>query len=152
MGKPVGVRVPPRANRPGLTLSCRVYAVLRRGRQVLMTRSLFIDREFVNFPGGGMELGESPRQALLREVREETGLRVKPVRILYASEGLHLSTHRPLQIVSHYWLVERRGGRLRRGGNGDDVLGLFWADLGRIPTDEMFPSDLEFAKRLPALL
>ena len=64
----------------------------------------------------------------------------------------HLSTQAPIQIVSAYWLVERSGGELRAGGNGDDVLDLFWVDLARLPLDEMFPADREFALRLPALL
>ena len=132
--------------------SCRIYGILREGGKVLLTRSKFISREFVNFPGGGVELGESPIEALAREYREETGIQIKPLRVLYASEGLHLSTQAPLQIVSIYWQVEQTGGELRRGGNGDDVLELFWADLGSIPTDEMFPSDLEFTRRLPGLL
>ena len=132
--------------------SCRIYGVLRRGRQVLLTRSVFLTRYFVNFPGGGVELGEPPIEALKREYQEETGIVVRPVRILYASEGLHVSTQAPLQIVSVYWLVEQIGGALREGGNGDDVVDLFWTDLDRIPTDEMFPSDLEFSGRLPSLL
>ncbi|MCX5787458.1 MAG: NUDIX hydrolase [Elusimicrobia bacterium] len=135
-----------------LTFSCRIYGVLREGSRVLMTRSRFYDREFVNFPGGGVELGEAPIAALAREFKEETGLKARPARILYASEGLHLSTQKPIQIVSIYWLVEKLGGRLRDGGNGDDVLSLFWAEAGRIPTGEMFPSDREFTARLPALL
>lgn len=126
--------------------------MLRRGDKLLMTRSLFIKREFVNFPGGGVELGESPIEALRREYREETGIEINPLRVLYASESLHVSTQRPMQIVSIYWLVEEAGGVLRSGGNADDVLELFWADLNRIPTKEMFPSDLEFAKILPNLL
>lgn len=132
--------------------SCRIYGVLRRGEKVLLARSKFVDRQFVNFPGGGVELGEAPVEALRREYREETGLAIEPVRVLYASEGAHVSTQAPMQIVSVYWLVVERGGRLHEGGNDDDVLGLFWADLSRIPTDEMFPSDLEFAARLPKLL
>ena len=132
--------------------SCRVYGVLRRGNQVLLTRSLFIRREFVNFPGGGIELGESPAAALRREFREETGLAIKPLRLLFASEEAHLSTQKPIQIVSVYWLVRRAGGRLRASGNGADVVSLFWADIARIPTGEMFPSDREFARRLPELL
>ncbi len=132
--------------------SCRIYGVLRRERSVLLTRSRFREREFVNFPGGGVELGEAPRDALLREFSEETGLVVEPVRALYASQSLHVSTQLPIQIVSVYWLVEQSGGVLRKGGNGDDVLDLFWADVERIPKDEMFPSDLEFAERLPRLL
>ncbi|HVC09451.1 MAG TPA: NUDIX hydrolase [Elusimicrobiota bacterium] len=131
--------------------SCRIYGVLRRGGKVLLTRSRFIDREFVNFPGGGIELGEPPLSALKREYKEETGLLIRPVKVLYASEGLHVSTQRPMQIVSLYWLVEEAGGTLRSGGNGDDVIDLFWADANAIPTGEMFPSDKEFALRLGSL-
>jgi len=132
--------------------SCRIYGVLLRGEEVLLTRSRFITREFVNFPGGGVELGESPMEALRREYQEETGMIIRPVRVLYASEGMHLSTQVPMQIVSIYWLVESTGGTLRRGGNGDDVIDLFWANRRRIPTVEMFPSDREFVERLPSLL
>jgi 8-oxo-dGTP diphosphatase len=134
------------------SFSCRVYGVLREGGKVLLTRSSFRGRAFVNFPGGGVEIGEAPGEALLREFLEETGLVVRPVRTLYASEGAHLSTQAPIQIVSMYWLVERAGGELRRGGNGDDVLDLFWADPAALPVDEMFPSDREFSARLRALL
>ena len=132
--------------------SCRIYGVLLRERRVLLTRSRFIKREFVNFPGGGVELGEAPIEALKREYREETGLAIKPVRVLYASEAAHPSSQAPMQIVSIYWLVEPAGGILRQGGNQDDVIDLFWVDLESIPTEEMFPSDHEFAMRLPKLL
>ena len=132
--------------------SCRVYGVLREGDKILLTRSHFRGREFVNFPGGGIEIEEAPRAALLREFAEETGLVVRPVRALYVSEGAHLSTQSPIQIVSAYWLVERVSGELRTAGNGDDVLSLFWAEAKALPTAEMFPSDLEFSKALPGLL
>lgn len=132
--------------------SCRIYGALLRGKEVLLTRSRFVDREFVNFPGGGVELGEAPIAALRREYREETGLEISPVRVLYASEEAHLSTHRPWQIVSIYWLVEAAGGELHMGDNKDDIIHLFWAPLDAIPTAEMFPSDLEFARALPKLL
>jgi 8-oxo-dGTP diphosphatase len=136
----------------GRVFSCRIYGVLRENGKVLLTRSAFRDSTFINFPGGGIDIGEAPMAALLREFVEETGLVVRPERTLYASEGAHLSTQAPIQIVSAYWLVERVSGELRVGGNGDDVLELFWADPARLPLDEMFPADLEFARRLPELL
>ena len=132
--------------------SCRIYGVLRRGREVLLTRSRFLDRQFVNFPGGGVDLGEGPIEALRREYKEETGLRIRPIRVLYASEAAHLSSQAPMQIVSIYWLVESLGGKLKIDGNFSDVVSLFWAPLDRVPKGEMFPSDLEFARRLPNLL
>jgi 8-oxo-dGTP diphosphatase len=132
--------------------SCRIYGVLVDGSKVLLTRSRFMEREFVNFPGGGVELGESPLAALKREFHEETGLEIEPVRVLYASEGLHLSTQQPFQIVSIYWLVNSRGGDLKHNGNGDDVVSLFWSELDEVPTSEMFPSDREFAANLLKVL
>ncbi len=132
--------------------SCRIYGILRDGDRILLTRSRFGARAFVNFPGGGVEIEEAPGDALRREFVEETGLVVKPVRTLYASQEAHLSTHAPIQIVSVYWLVERISGELRLAGNGDDVLELFWSDLADLPLAEMFPAELEFVARLPALL
>jgi len=132
--------------------SCRIYGVLREGDRVLLTRSRFGEDTFINFPGGGVELEEAPGEALLREFVEETGLVVRPVRTLYASEACHLSTKHPIQIVSVYWLVERVSGELKLGGNGDDVVELFWSEISALPCGEMFPAELEFAARLPALL
>ena len=136
----------------GRSFSCRIYGVLREEGKVLLTRSVFRGAPFVNFPGGGIEIGEAPMEALRREFREETGLEIRPVRALYSSEGAHLSTQAPIQIVSAYWLVERAGGRLRSGGNGDDVLDLFWTEIASLPVQDMFPSDREFSARLPSLL
>ncbi|MEK9144483.1 MAG: NUDIX domain-containing protein, partial [Elusimicrobiota bacterium] len=66
------------------SFSCRIYGVLLRGHEVLLTRSRFLTREFVNFPGGGVEIGESPSAALRREFAEEPGLSIRPVRVLYS--------------------------------------------------------------------
>lgn len=132
--------------------SCRIYGVLREGSRVLLTRSRFGDSTFVNFPGGGVEIEEAPGDALRREFLEETGLEVRLVRTLYANQEAHLSTAAPVQIVSVYWLVERVSGDLRMSGNGDDVLELFWREVAELPLPEMFPADVEFSRRLPALL
>lgn len=136
----------------GRSFSCRIYGVLVRDGRVLLTRSRFRGATFVNFPGGGVEIGEAPMDALHREFFEETGLSIRAVRTLYASEGAHLSAQAPIQIVSAYWLVERAGGEPKLDGNGDDVVQLFWAELDRLPAGEMFPADREFCAKLPALL
>ena len=132
--------------------SCRIYGVLREGDKVLLARSRFGDSTFINFPGGGVEIEEAPGDALRREFLEETGLEIRPVRTLYANQEAHLSTAAPIQIVSVYWLVERVSGELRLTGNGEDVLELFWRDLTDLPLKEMFPAEVEFSRRLPALL
>lgn len=46
------------------------------GGKIAMVHSLKYD--YYKFPGGGIEQGESPVDAMIRETREETGLVVKP--------------------------------------------------------------------------
>jgi 8-oxo-dGTP pyrophosphatase MutT (NUDIX family) len=60
------------------------YAVLVRGDQVLLTRMSSRTRIEGRWtlPGGGIDHGEDPRDALRREVFEETGLRVEPGRVI----------------------------------------------------------------------
>lgn|SRR5208337_3699395 len=50
-----------------------------RGR-ILLTRNA--DANSWTLPGGGIEPNESPKDAAVREMREETGLLVEPVRII----------------------------------------------------------------------
>lgn len=57
------------------------YAVLLYGSDVLVTHQMEPSPEF-QLPGGGIDPGESPAQALHREVFEETGWRIGKVRRL----------------------------------------------------------------------
>jgi ADP-ribose pyrophosphatase YjhB (NUDIX family) len=48
------------------------------GRLLLIRRGHAPHRGLWSLPGGRIEAGESPDQAVVREVREETGLEVRP--------------------------------------------------------------------------
>ena len=60
-----------------------IYAVLVRDGAVLLTHQMEPEPEF-QMPGGGIDPGEDPIPALHREVMEETGWRIGPVRRLGA--------------------------------------------------------------------
>ena len=66
---------------PGLILSPSVGAVIRdaQGRLLLQEKS---SGEAWSLPAGGIEVGESPQEAIAREVMEETGYAVRVGRIL----------------------------------------------------------------------
>lgn len=65
------------AVKPGQRYTRRpgVYAVLARGRQILLTCQENPAPEF-QLPGGGIDAGEHPMTALHREVLEETGWKI----------------------------------------------------------------------------
>jgi 8-oxo-dGTP diphosphatase len=54
----------------------------RRGRLLLVRRAHEPGRGLWSLPGGRVEQGETDHQALIREVAEETGLRVRPERFV----------------------------------------------------------------------
>src|SRR5437868_2540154 len=53
----------------------RVCAAIIRAGSILMVRHLHDGHDYWTLPGGGVEPGEGPDQAVLREVREEVTLR-----------------------------------------------------------------------------
>lgn len=62
--------------RPYLAVSA---AIFRDGRVLIVRRARPPAHGLYTLPGGGVELGETLEQAVVREVREETALAVEPV-------------------------------------------------------------------------
>ena len=62
----------------------RVYGVLRRGDHVLIAAERILGRDVLKLPGGAVESGETPEQALRREFVEEGSLQIEPIRLLHA--------------------------------------------------------------------
>jgi 8-oxo-dGTP diphosphatase len=63
-------------SRPYLAVSA---AIFRNGRVLIVRRARPPAHGLYTLPGGGVELGETLEEAVIREVREETALEVKPV-------------------------------------------------------------------------
>lgn len=62
--------------RPILAVSA---AIFRDGRVLIVRRARPPARGLYTLPGGGVEVGETLEEAVIREVREETGLGIEPV-------------------------------------------------------------------------
>jgi 8-oxo-dGTP diphosphatase len=109
-----------------------VGAVIVDGeRVVLVRRGAEPWRGEWSLPGGAVEVGETLEACVVREIREETGLRVAvgPVievfdRIAHDPEG---------RVQYHYVLVDYlcwpAGGALQEGDDADAVV---WADAARL--------------------
>jgi 8-oxo-dGTP diphosphatase len=99
-------------------------AVVFDGEKVLLTRRPDDKRHpgFWEFPGGKVDAGESPEQALCREMREELDVEVRvsgiyevvfyryewgPVLILAYQCELLTDTLRDLGVAEHRWVLPR---------------------------------------------
>lgn len=60
----------------------RSQALVHRGDKLLLVEHILKGRDFFTLPGGGIEEGETPAEAALRELEEEAGVKGKIVRPL----------------------------------------------------------------------
>jgi ADP-ribose pyrophosphatase YjhB (NUDIX family) len=66
-----------------------VRAIIFKDNHILVMKRNKFGKEYYTLPGGGVDLGETPDQALIREMQEETGLSLgvaRPVFIEQAGE------------------------------------------------------------------
>jgi 8-oxo-dGTP diphosphatase len=93
--------------------------------------------------GGFIEEGEEPLAALVREVEEETSLRIEPGEYLgaypdrYGSEGIFT--------LNLYWLARVVGGELSL--DEEELEGVAWFRAEELPS----PAEFAFANTVEAL-
>lgn len=121
--------------------------ILDDDRVVLVRRSNEPWRGLWTFPGGAVELGEPIRMAVVREVREETGLLVRVGEVHAVVDNLVLDEQARLHY--HYVIVDYLarpvGGTLRAGS---DVDGACWASLADLDQLEVTEQAGRIARQL----
>lgn len=123
----------PSAKRP----VAAALAVVIRDRDVLLVRrGNPPDKGLWGFPGGKIEPGERTVSAAVRELREETGVEARPVKVFSAIDVLDrddagvVSHHFVLIAVLCQWIAGEPVA-------GDDALDARWVSLETIGQDGM---------------
>ena len=94
---------------------------LRDGRALLVRRGRPPFRGRWAFPGGFVEYREKVEDAVVRELREETGLGARPIAIVGVYSGPDRDPRQPTTSVAY--LMRGRGGAPR---GGDDAAEARW--------------------------
>ena len=112
--------------------------IFREGRILLQKKApgLFGEGKW-NGPGGKIEEQETPEQAAIREVKEETGLDVHGVEkrgvMTFQEKG-----ETPFSV--HVFVTEQFSGELQKSPEGE----LRWFDTTILPYDNMWEDDKEW--------
>lgn len=134
----------------------RAAAVLCREGTVLLHRRG--GEEMWALPGGRVEWGETTEQAVVRELREELGVTVRPLRLLlWVVENFFQHAGLSRQEVGFYWRVEPTSPCVLTdtpgpyaGREAAPALEFAWWPLAQLPGLDLRPAFLAEALRHPA--
>ncbi len=122
-----------------------VAAVIQADRRVFATqRGYGPQKDGWEFPGGKIEPGETPRQALIREIREELDTEIavgdKLLQVEYDYPDFHLSMGCYLCAVrsGHLTLKEHESAK--------------WLSMDELDTVAWLPPDREVAEKLKEII
>lgn len=112
---------------------CAGALVVHNGKVLLAQRRSEPFKGHWDTPGGFLEPGEHPEQGVIREIKEETGLDIRPAHLI----GMYIDTYGDDgdYTLNIYYLAEIVGGELRPAS---DVSALAWFAPEDLPTDLAF--------------
>ena len=90
----------------------RVYGICINENDEILLSDEYIKHTYITkFPGGGLEFGESTKDCLIREWKEETGAKIVVLNHFYTTDFLQFSAFNPnSQVIGIYYKVEIKSG------------------------------------------
>ena len=109
--------------------------VIERGRVVLVKRGHAPLAGEWSIPGGALEVGETLREAVVREVLEETGIAVEPSELLGVYDRVLRDTDG--RTLYHYVLIDflcrRLDGEPRASGDAEEARWFTKHEVAKLP-------------------
>ena len=126
------------------------YGLILQDGRILLCRisdHLPLDAGLWTLPGGGIDFGEDPADAMVREVREETGLSVRPLEIAGIDSFFVKEEGRAFHGIRILYRTELVGGVLRPEVDGTTDFCAWWSpeEAQQLPLVSLVVVGLEMA-------
>jgi ADP-ribose pyrophosphatase YjhB (NUDIX family) len=123
----------------------RVYGVLfNQSKEVLISKETYKGISFTKLPGGGLCLGESLPDGLIREFKEECNLDIEIEKLLHVTDTLVPSVFDNSQVIGVYYKVRSVDSDFVgfRAENIDLENGssqfFYWIDFEKLSPDDFY--------------
>ncbi|MCH2215300.1 MAG: NUDIX domain-containing protein [Flavobacteriales bacterium] len=119
-----------------------------------MSHEKINDFSFTKLPGGGLEFGEGPKDCVIREFKEETGLVVDVARHFYTTDFFVASAFdKSHQVISIYYVViPKQILTLDKLFSLENNHEFEWKALDQLSTEDFtFPIDKRLVKSIKVL-
>ena len=101
------------------------------------------DRSYSYLPGGHIEFGETGREALVREMKEETGLDATAGDLLGVVESSFVQKGEKHCEINLIYRMEVRGGEGERVRSCEDWICFDWVDCDKLDTANLLPPEMK---------
>jgi 8-oxo-dGTP diphosphatase len=123
-----------------------VRAIVVKDNTLLVMQRDKFGQKFCALVGGGIDYGETPEQALYREVREETGLTITNPRLViiedagnfYGMQYIYLCEY-----VSGEPALSPESEEAKISALGKNIYQPAWLPLNTVPTADLLPTELK---------
>lgn len=131
---------------PDTKFSLRAAALILQNGHLLVAKSDSADDYYTL--GGGVQLGESTEEAILRECREETGLDWEIERLVYVQERFYSAGDRQQHEIAFFYLMKPCRLPICNGQTTDQANEkLYWLPLEQLHELPLVPAFLKAGVR-----
>ena len=118
-------------------LRVRVAAVIIRNNTLLLAEHCKDNQTYYLLPGGGVNKGETMRDALIRELWEETRLEIQPGRLIFLIESIAPDASR--HVIQLAFAATIADNAQPSQGEDPRVISASFFAADKLPTLPMFP-------------
>lgn len=124
------------------------HALLQRDNETLLTqRGSEPGRGLWSIPGGAVELGETLREALKREVREETNLEIEVGELLGYNDNIIKDAQGQVHFhyINVFFRAQAKQGKVRAASDAADAR---WVPVHKLKEYNLSPGVIELFEKL----